>query len=109
MTSGHQTTVLCSCSTCSEAHHVLQDSGGFIHTPVTCAAVSRCSAMQDKLLSAEQQYTLLKQRNQAELVRLNLQRAEDFNKALARFAVLQAQAAAAAADVWSGVADQLVQ
>lgn len=60
-------------------------------------------------MSAEQQYTLLKQRNQAELVRLNLQRAEDFNKALARFAMLQAQAAAAAADVWSGVADQLVQ
>lgn len=65
--------------------------------------------MQDKLLAAEQQYRLLKERNQAELVRLNLQRAADFRRALGRFAALQAQAAAAAADVWSGVAEQFAQ
>jgi hypothetical protein len=63
-------------------------------------------AVQEKLLAAEQQYQVLRERNQAELVRLNLQRAEDFRRALARFAALQAQAAAAAADIWSGVADQ---
>lgn len=57
-------------------------------------------------MAAEQQYKVLKQRNQAEVERLNLQQADDFRRALGRFAALQAQAAAAAADVWSGVAEQ---
>lgn len=77
--------------------------------PMLWCAVTSCVGLQDKLLAAEQQYKLLKERNEAELTRLNLQRADDFRRALARFAVLQAQAAAAAADVWSGVADQLTQ
>lgn len=74
---------------------------------VLCRVMLCCC--QDKLLAAQQQYQVLKQRNQAELTRLNLRRAEDFNRALGRFAALQAQAAAAAADVWSGVAEQFAQ
>jgi hypothetical protein len=69
------------------------------------AAFADCP-QQDKLLAAEQQYQLLKTRNTAELERLDLKRAEDFRRALGRFAALQAQTAAAAADVWSGVAEQ---
>jgi hypothetical protein len=64
---------------------------------------------QDKLLAAEQHYKLLLGRNQSELLRLNLQRADDFRRALGRFAALQAQAAAAAAEVWGGVAEQFAQ
>jgi hypothetical protein len=43
-------------------------------------------AMQERLLAAQEQYEVLKDRNQTELVRLNLQRAVDFRQALSRFA-----------------------
>jgi hypothetical protein len=43
-------------------------------------------AVQERLLAAQEQYELLKERNQTELVRLNLQRAVDFRQALSRFA-----------------------
>jgi hypothetical protein len=61
---------------------------------------------QDKALAAEQNYTLLRERNQSELARLNLTCADDFRRALGRFAAVQAAAAATAADVWRGVAEQ---
>jgi hypothetical protein len=64
--------------------------------------------VQDKLLAAEQQYKLLKERNQAELVRLDLQRADDFRRSLGRVAALHAQAASAAAGIWQGVAEQFL-
>lgn len=72
------------------------------HTRIT--SVYTC--VQDKLLAAEQQYKLLRDRNQAELARLDLQRAEDFRRCLGRVAALQAQAASAAAGIWQGVAEQ---
>jgi hypothetical protein len=43
-------------------------------------------AVQERLLAAQEQYEVLKERNQTELVRLNLQRAVDFRQALSRFA-----------------------
>jgi hypothetical protein len=51
-------------------------------------------AVQERLLAAQEQYEVLKERNQTELVRLNLQRAVDFRHALSRFAqvcVVQAE------------------
>lgn len=45
---------------------------------------------QERLLAAQEQYEVLKDRNQTELVRLNLQRAVDFRQALSRFAQVRA-------------------
>jgi hypothetical protein len=66
----------------------------------------RTPTPQHKLLAADRQYQTLKERNHGELVRLNLQAAADFRRALGRFAAVSAQVAAAAAEVWAGVAEQ---
>ncbi|WIA29266.1 hypothetical protein OEZ86_011774 [Tetradesmus obliquus] len=71
------------------------------------ALYTSAEALQERLLAAQEQYEVLKDRNQTELVRLNLQRAVDFRQALSRFAQVQLQLAQACASAWEGVVDQL--
>lgn len=63
-------------------------------------------ALQEKWAGAREQYELYKERNQSELVRLNLQRAMDFRESLQRFAAVQLQLAQAAAEVWKNAVEQ---
>lgn len=65
---------------------------------LTATAGWRC--VQEKWAAAKEQYELYKERNQSELVRLNLQRAVDFRESLQRLASVQLQLAQAAAEVW---------
>ncbi|KAF8073000.1 SNX2B [Scenedesmus sp. PABB004] len=64
-------------------------------------------AVQARLDAARQTYALLKDRNESELVRLSLQQALDYRQHLRRFAAAQAQVAAAAAELWGGLAEAL--
>lgn len=62
--------------------------------------------LQEKWAAAQEQYTVCKERNQSELVRMNLQRAVDFRESLQRLAAIQLQLANAAADVWKNTVAQ---
>eukprot|EP00878_Enallax_costatus_P013411 GHUV01014023.1.p2 GENE.GHUV01014023.1~~GHUV01014023.1.p2 ORF type:complete len:189 (+),score=78.40 GHUV01014023.1:257-823(+) len=67
---------------------------------------SSIHSLTEKWATAQEQYELYKERNQSELVRLNLQRAVDFRESLQRFAAIQLQLAQAATEVWRNAVEQ---
>ncbi len=64
------------------------------------------AVLEDQLKEAQAQYQRVKARNEAELVRLGLQREADFRRMIAGLASAQAENLAMSAELWSQLARQ---
>lgn len=64
------------------------------------------AVLGEQVKLSREQYETLKERNQSELARLNLQRAKDFRRMMQRLAGAQSLLGQAAADAWGGLAAQ---
>mmetsp|Transcript_7588 Transcript_7588/g.14903 ORF Transcript_7588/g.14903 Transcript_7588/m.14903 type:complete len:624 (-) Transcript_7588:607-2478(-) len=64
--------------------------------------------LEEELLAAKRLYAEVKQRNQKELLRIQISQESDFRKMMANFAAGQAQVIQASAELWRDVAEHYV-
>lgn len=82
----------------------LQLASSTLTPPCPLLLPQTVSSMRLQVTQGQQHYTEVKERNKAELARLQLERYSDFKSAMGAFAQVQSQLMSASADIWASAA-----